>query len=116
MALVDSVVRRKLLSADPPIVSKVPAEVAFIMQDPEAPGQYQAVLRPCPPYRLGRLYLVCPSCGRSVGRLFEPQAGQVFKCRRCYRLTYLSAQTARKMPALLRDLLMGRVRRHLRRR
>ena len=38
-----------------------------------------------------RFWFVC-GCGRRVGRLYLP-GQQVFRCRRCYQLTYRSAQT-----------------------
>lgn len=45
-----------------------------------------------------RFWFWCPvvdfrtRCGRRVGRLYLPPGQQVFGCRHCYNLTYLSAQ------------------------
>ena len=103
--LVDSVLRRELLSADPPLVTEAPAELLCEVPHLWRATRYRVVLRPWPPYRLGRVFLVCPSCDRRVGRLYQPHAGLLFKCRTCYRLAYFSNQTSHKLPiGLLRAL------------
>jgi hypothetical protein len=45
------------------------------------------------------------ACGRRVGKLYLPPGRVYFGCRRCYRLTYRSAQEREpKLERLLRDL------------
>ena len=39
-----------------------------------------------------RFWFRC-QCGRRVGRLYLPPGQQAFRCRHCFNLTYLSAQT-----------------------
>ncbi len=57
-----------------------------------------------------RLWFVCPSCGRRVGKVYLPatmfetdwrtserRLVHLFKCRHCYRLTYLQRQDHRDL-------------------
>jgi hypothetical protein len=57
-----------------------------------------------------RFWFVCPlvvggrPCGRRAGKLYLPPWGRYFGCRRCYDLSYTSAQESRKYDGLWRRL------------
>jgi hypothetical protein len=41
-----------------------------------------------------RAWFACPQCGRRVGMLYQPLAGDPWACRRCHALAYRSSQEA----------------------
>jgi hypothetical protein len=45
-----------------------------------------------PNYGGARWWFTCPGCHRRAGRLYLPSGVRFFACRRCYDLTYRSAQ------------------------
>ncbi len=63
-------------------------------------GRYEVPITSTRPHLGGaRYWFRCPvrrdgsPCGKRVGRLYLPPEMQTFGCRRCYNLTYKSAQT-----------------------
>ncbi len=49
-----------------------------------------------PNYGGVRWWFTCPACQRRSGRLYLPSGARLFACRRCYDLTYRSAQEHNK--------------------
>jgi|GEM_PF-3863475 len=39
-----------------------------------------------------RYWLLCPHCGKRVGKLYRPNMDDKFECRHCHNLTYTSSQ------------------------
>lgn len=56
-----------------------PLEVRFTSSVPHFGGQ--------------RYWFLCPSCGKQVGKLYQPNLANKFECRHCHCLTYTSSQT-----------------------
>lgn len=55
-----------------------PLELRFTSSSPHFGGQ--------------RYWLLCPRCGKRVGKLYRPKMADKFECRHCHRLTYTSSQ------------------------
>lgn len=68
-----------------------PLELRFTSSSPHFGGQ--------------RYWLLCPRCGKRVGKLYRPKMADRFECRHCHRLTYTSSQTHNHRVSLLSKLL-----------
>ena len=68
-----------------------PLELRFTSSTPHFGGQ--------------RYWLVCPRCGKRVGKLYRPKMADKFECRHCHKLTYTSSQTHNHRVSLLSKLL-----------
>jgi hypothetical protein len=42
------------------------------------------------------IWLLCPGCGKRFRKLYAPPGAAKFRCRRCWKLAYISSQEAHK--------------------
>ena len=57
-----------------------------------------------PHYGGHRFWFLCPWCDCRIAKVYLPETGQGFACRRCHNLTYRSSQTAHEYDTIYREL------------
>lgn len=92
MVVTAEAVYAKLLDAAPEGIGPGwRGELAYRLDDGSAgPWPFMAELRENAVWRLGRVFLQCPACGRRTTRLYVPVAGLALRCRPCWGLSYES--------------------------